>query len=120
MATETIFDNEHLHQQTKLTFLKKGALAMRTKNYPLVVGVMLLAILLTNFGLFIAPVFSSESVEQQRTECLSRCNSPTGSDMYFYGGGGNSLWQLRSMCVNNCEKKFWKKWEKEMDETDHD
>ncbi|MGA8830996.1 MAG: hypothetical protein ACLQT6_15040 [Desulfomonilaceae bacterium] len=93
---------------------------MRTKNYSLVVGVILLAILLTNFGLFIAPVFSSESVEQQRTECLSRCNNPSGSDMYFYGGGGDSLWQLRAMCVNNCEKRFWKKWEKEMDETGHD
>ena len=58
---------------------------MTTKNYSLLVGVMLLAILLTNFGLFIAPVFSSESVEQDRTVCLSRCNSPTGrgAEMYF-------------------------------------
>jgi len=97
---------------------------MTTKNYSLLVGVMLLAILLTNFGLFIAPVFSSESVEQDRTVCLSRCNSPTGrgAEMYFRGrgSGDNSLWRLRSICIANCEKRFCKEWEKGMDEIGND
>lgn len=97
---------------------------MTTRNYSLIVGVMLLAILLTNFGLFIAPAISYESVDQDRTVCLSRCNNPTGrgAEMYFRGGGGgeNSLWRLRSICIANCEKRFWKEWQKEMDEIGND
>ncbi|MGO8878361.1 MAG: hypothetical protein ACLPVO_18860 [Desulfomonilaceae bacterium] len=94
---------------------------MTSNNYSLVVGAMLLAILLTNFGLFVAPVFSSETVEQQRTLCISKCNNPTGSEMYF-GGGGEfyGLLQLRAICISNCEKRFWKEWQKEMDEIGND
>ncbi len=99
---------------------------MTTKNYALTVMVMFLAVLLTNFGLFIAPAISSEGVEQDRTACLSRCNSPTGggAGMYFGGGGRggspDSLWRLRSICIANCEKRFWKEWQKEMDEIGND
>ncbi|MFA6221924.1 MAG: hypothetical protein WC647_06385 [Desulfomonilaceae bacterium] len=97
---------------------------MTTKNYALTVMVMLIAVLLTNFGLFIAPAISYESVEQGRTACLSRCNNPTGggAGMYFRGGGGSSdsLWRLRSICISNCEKKYWKEWQKEMDEIGQD
>ncbi|MFH0960720.1 MAG: hypothetical protein V1897_18700 [Pseudomonadota bacterium] len=90
---------------------------MTTTNYSSVIGVMLLAILLTNFGLLVAPVISSDSVEEQRTNCLSRCNLPSGLDTYsFRGGGGDGLWRLRSICIEKCERRFWKEWQKEMDE----
>jgi hypothetical protein len=89
---------------------------MTTTNYLSVIGVMLLAILLTNFGLFAVTAVSSEGVEQQRTACISRCNSPSGIDTYFYRGGADGLWRLRSICIEKCEKRFWKEWQKEMDE----
>ncbi len=80
---------------------------MRTKNYSLVVGVMLLAILLTNFGLFIAPVFSSESVEQQRTSCIQECQ------YRFLPAGYNDRMYFR--CIDGCENTYWKKRQKDMD-----
>jgi len=96
---------------------------MTTRKYALTVVAMLLAVLFTNFGIFVAPVVSSESVEQDRTACISTCNNPTGrTEMYCRGGGGgdNGLWRLRSICIANCEKKFWKEWQKEMDEIGKD
>ncbi len=90
---------------------------MTTTNYYTVIGVMLLAMLLTNFGLLVTPVISSDSVEDQRTDCLSRCDSLSGVDFYsFRGRGGDGLWRLRSICVEKCERTFWKDWQKEMDE----
>ncbi len=94
---------------------------MESNNYSLFIGVMVLTILLTNFGLFVAPVFSSETVEQQRALCISKCNSPTGSEMYFGGGGGpDNLMQLRAICISNCENRFWKEWQQEMDKIGND
>lgn len=84
---------------------------MTRRNYELLTGVVLAAILLTAFSFFIVPTISYGSVEQDRTACLSVCNDPTG-DLMFYGG--NSLWQLRAMCNQKCENKFWKEWQKEM------
>jgi hypothetical protein len=95
---------------------------MKRKNFAVTVVALFVGVLLTNFGLFIAPAISSESVDQDRTVCLSRCNNPTGAQMYFRGGGGgdNSLWRLRSICIEKCEKRFWKEWQKEMDQIGND
>ncbi|MGC8660025.1 MAG: hypothetical protein ACP5U1_13225 [Desulfomonilaceae bacterium] len=86
---------------------------MTRRNYGLTVGVMLMAILLTNFGIFAASGIARESLEQSRTECLSRCNEPTG-ELMFFGGGDDSMEQLRAICVQKCEDNYWKQWDKEM------
>ena len=80
---------------------------MRTKNYSLVIGSMLLVILLTNFGVFVAPAISHETVEQERTLCIEECQRrflPAGyyDRMYF-------------RCINGCENTYWEKWQKDMD-----
>ncbi|MFA6221926.1 MAG: hypothetical protein WC647_06395 [Desulfomonilaceae bacterium] len=85
---------------------------MTTNNYALVVAAMLLAILLTNFGLFIAPAISSESVEQERTLCIENCK-------YRYWPPGDD-WRLYFKCVDDCEKNSWRKWQKDMDKLEKD
>jgi hypothetical protein len=96
---------------------------MTTKNYALLTGAMLLSIVLTNFGLFVAPAVCYESVEEGRTFCIQDCKSRYGVEMYRYGGGGggigggdSGLWRLYAKCIDDCEKKFWKEWDKNMDE----
>jgi len=101
---------------------------MTTKNYTLLTGAMLLSIVLTNFGLFVAPVVSYESVEQGRTLCIQDCKARYGIDVNRgggrggggRGGGDSGLWLLYSKCIDDCEKKFWKEWDKNMDEMDKD
>jgi hypothetical protein len=103
---------------------------MKTNNYALVLAVMLLVILLTNFGVFIAPAISSESIEQERTLCIQDCKARYGVDVYrhgggrggggFRGGGDSGLWLRYSKCIDDCEKKFWKEWDKNMDEMEKD
>ncbi|MDA8408198.1 MAG: hypothetical protein M0T73_15245 [Deltaproteobacteria bacterium] len=80
---------------------------MRTGRYLLLVGVFLVAALFTNFGLFIAPAISHETPEQERTDCIQECQ------LRFWPVG--NLWLAYARCLDNCEKKFWKKWQKGMD-----
>jgi hypothetical protein len=85
---------------------------MTTKNYALTVIVVLLGVLLTNFGLFIVPAISQESVAQERTLCIEDCKYrfwPPGED-----------WRLYFKCLDDCEKNYWKKWQKEMDRLEKD
>jgi hypothetical protein len=107
---------------------------MKTNSYALVLAVMLLVILLTNFGVFIAPAISYESVEQERTLCIQDCKARYGIDVNrggagrggggrgtgVRGGGDSGLWLLYSKCIDDCEKKFWKEWDKNMDEIEKD
>ncbi|MGA8830335.1 MAG: hypothetical protein ACLQT6_17030 [Desulfomonilaceae bacterium] len=80
---------------------------MKTNNYALVLAVMLLVILFTDFGVFIAPAISSESVEQERTLCIEECQ------LRFLPAGYNDRMYFR--CIDNCENTYWKKWQKDMD-----
>jgi hypothetical protein len=93
---------------------------MKTRNTMFIIGLMLIVILLTDFGLFVAPAISYESVDQDRTMCLRDCKDQFGIDMMFRGSGGNSDWRLYFMCIDRCEKKFWKEWQKEMDQIEKD
>ena len=82
-----------------------------------IVSIILTTILATDFGLFLIPASSSESVEQERTFCLAECKAKFGMDIYASGGGGTGVdWRLYFMCIENCERKFWKEWQKNMDE----
>ena len=86
---------------------------MTRKKYALLTSAMLLAILLTNFGLFVAPVISSQTIEQDRTMCVQGCQAKSGFGEYWAGVGNNT--QSLQICMDNCERRFWKKWQKEMD-----
>lgn len=86
---------------------------MEKKNYVLVVGVMLLVILLTNFGLFIAPAISQENEGQERTLCIEDCK-------YLYAGVAGELWRLYFACLTDCEKKMWKQFDKDMEKLKND
>jgi hypothetical protein len=86
---------------------------MTRKNYALVAGVMLLAILLTNFGVFVASAISQENEGQERTLCIEDCK-------YLYAGVAGQLWRLYFACLTDCEKKMWKQWEKDMDKLEKD
>jgi len=87
-------------------------------NFAAVVAAMLGAIILTNLGFFAAPVNSSESVEQERTLCIQDCKDKFGVDMFWGGGGGDG--RLYQMCISDCEKKFWKEWDKDMNKLEKD
>lgn len=48
--------------------------------------------------------------------CLYECRERYGINQMFGVGGGNpEVWRLYFKCVQDCERKFWKEWEKEMD-----
>ncbi|MGC8660142.1 MAG: hypothetical protein ACP5U1_13820 [Desulfomonilaceae bacterium] len=86
---------------------------MTTRSYPLITGAMFLAIMFTNFGVFVTPSISHETLEQERTECLNRCDTPGLGE----GFGGDRFWQLQNMCVQKCERRYWQKWQQEMNST---
>jgi len=88
-----------------------------TKRSIFIIGAMLLAILFTDFGVFTASVISYESVEQERTLCIKECKDRYGIEvMRGAGRGGDSgMWRLYFKCMDDCEKKFWKEWQKDMD-----
>ncbi len=70
---------------------------MITNNYALVLAIMLLALLVTNYWAFVAPVISSETIEQERGLCIENCrwqSWPEGSD----------AWRYNYQCINDCEK----------------
>ncbi len=78
-------------------------------------GVMLTVILGAGFQAFVGPVGASESVEQQRTWCIKECKDRYGVDLMWRGGGADSMWRLYFKCIEDCEKKAWKEWQKDMD-----
>ena len=80
---------------------------MRTGNHIILVVVLLTFALLSNFGLFIASAVSEETPEQRRTDCIQDCQ------MRFWPVG--NLWLAYYRCLDNCEKKFWHRWQKNMD-----
>jgi hypothetical protein len=86
---------------------------MTTKNFALTVIVMLVAVLLTNFGIFVPPAISYESAAQERTLCIEDCK-------YKYAGVMGDLWRLYFKCLDDCEKDYSRRWKKEMDKLEKD
>ena len=59
---------------------------------------------------------SDEGAVNDRYWCLWECRERYGLNPMFRGGGGSSeIWRLYAICVADCEKKFWKEWEKELE-----
>ena len=94
---------------------------MTTNKFLWVVAIMSLTIFAAHSGLFIGPAISYESVEQERAICIQDCKSRYGYSPYFHGGGGMSgTYWVYAKCIDDCEKKFWKEWQKDQDKTEKD
>lgn len=79
----------------------------------------LITLLLGGLGSCPELALSHESVEQERTLCIKECKDRYITETTFIGrGGGTSDWRLYFICIDNCERKFWKEWQKKMDEID--
>ena len=89
------------------------------KRYILVTAMTFSMTLLAN-GPFGDLARSFESVEQDRTICLQDCRDKFGYLPFFgrggVGGGNDGNWRLYFKCIDDCEKKFWKEWQKREDE----
>ncbi len=60
---------------------------------------------------------SDRGATDERYWCLYDCKERYGLEYMFRGGGGSmDVWRLYYACVSACERKFWKEWEKELDE----
>ncbi|MGC8603912.1 MAG: hypothetical protein ACP5VS_09510 [Desulfomonilaceae bacterium] len=67
----------------------------------------------TNFTVFFTPANSHEDIEQQRELCLQNCREETDFD-------DPGLWQLSADCTDKCEKRYWKKWNQQMNGLEKD
>lgn len=48
--------------------------------------------------------------------CQQDCRSRFGIDPYFSRGGGTSVWHLYAICIQDCNIRFWKEYDKRMNE----
>ncbi len=49
--------------------------------------------------------------------CEQDCRSKFGVDPYFFGGGGGmdtSVWRLFTICIQDCNRKYWKDYDRRM------
>lgn len=58
---------------------------------------------------------SDDGAVNDRYWCLWECRERYGLSPLFRGGGSSEVWRLYAICVADCEKKFWKEWEKELE-----
>ncbi len=86
---------------------------MKKGNYFLALVTVALSIVFINFGVFVAPANSFEDIEQQRDLCIQDCH-----EQFDYDDPG--LWQLSAQCIDRCEKRYWKKWNKQMNNIGND
>ncbi|MGC8659716.1 MAG: hypothetical protein ACP5U1_11635 [Desulfomonilaceae bacterium] len=50
---------------------------------------------------------SFEDIEQQRDLCIQDCHEQFDDDE-------PGIWQLAADCINRCERNYWKKWNRQM------
>lgn len=48
--------------------------------------------------------------------CQQECRSKYGIDPYRFGGGSSSIWHLYAICIQECNLKFWKEYDKRIKE----
>ena len=61
---------------------------------------------------FFTDIAVSQEADQIKSQCIRNCRHRFGSD-FLWGGGGSNL-QLYYLCLDDCEKEFWKQWDIEM------
>lgn len=44
--------------------------------------------------------------------CQQECRSKYGVDPYWGHGGGTSMWRLYAICIQDCNSKFWKEYDR--------
>jgi hypothetical protein len=44
--------------------------------------------------------------------CQQECRSKFGVDPYWGHGGGSSMWRLYAICIQDCNAKFWKEYDR--------
>ncbi len=59
---------------------------------------------------------SDSDATTDRYWCLYECRERYGLEYMSRGGGPSEIWRLYFACVQACERKFWKEWEKELNE----
>ncbi|MDA8407772.1 MAG: hypothetical protein M0T73_13075 [Deltaproteobacteria bacterium] len=74
---------------------------MTKMRFSLAVSIMLLGIVLANFGVFVIPAISHEDIEQQRDRCIRDCHQDYPDDEETY-------WEQSSECVAKCQKTYWR------------
>ncbi len=74
---------------------------MTKMRFSLAVSIMLLGIVLANFGVFVIPAISHEDIEQQRDRCIRDCHQDYPDDEETY-------WEQSSECVAKCQKAYWR------------
>ncbi|MDA8407814.1 MAG: hypothetical protein M0T73_13290 [Deltaproteobacteria bacterium] len=79
---------------------------MRKINSFFTVVIILVGVILANLGAFVSIANSAEDIAQERSLCVQECHGQNGSGM--------TRWALASRCVNKCEKRYWEKWNQEM------
>lgn len=92
-----------------MNLLRRAALLMAT--------IILLAINVAWAEPFVGPNQSDESFD--RETCLQECREMMG-DLYFRGGRGGHIrggytdrYTMYARCVQECEKKFWKEFDRQ-------
>lgn len=63
-----------------------------------------------------------QSSSETREECLRECKSwieeYAGRGGRGFGGIGRQLANMYARCVADCERRFWKEWDREMENLD--
>ncbi|MGC8659827.1 MAG: hypothetical protein ACP5U1_12190 [Desulfomonilaceae bacterium] len=69
---------------------------MTKRNY-----VAMLLMMFLFLGVFVSPPVLAQDIEQQRDQCIRECHENYPSDDANY-------WEYSSMCVNKCQKIYFK------------
>ena len=86
---------------------------MKKIKYLFTLAIVAILVAFINFGVFVPSANSFEDIEQQRKLCLQDCH-----EQFDYDDPG--LWQLSAQCIDRCEKRYWKKWNRQMNNIGND
>lgn len=86
---------------------------MKKFKYLFTLAIVAILVAFINFGVFVPSANSFEDIEQQRELCLQDCH-----EQFDYDDPG--LWQLSAQCIDRCEKRYWKKWNRQMNNIGND
>lgn len=63
---------------------------------------------------------STETNSFDLQTCQRDCAIDHGVEPWFRGGGGDARWYMYTSCVQDCNRKFWKEYDKEMRDLEKD
>ncbi|MFH0958288.1 MAG: hypothetical protein V1897_06255 [Pseudomonadota bacterium] len=86
---------------------------MKIIRVPFFVAIVFVVGPILNFAPLTVWADSDESIEPERTLCIEECRRT-------YWPMGTEAWRLYYRCIDDCEKKFWKQWDKNMKKLEKD